>query len=249
MNFNSDCPERYKTAVLMGYLKRAHAVSSSWEVFENEITKVRQMLVNNGYSNRFLDRHIKSFMTKIQISRQPLDGASKTKIHRLLFKNQYHDNYLQDEFVLKKIIRDNVKPRAFDEKVTLNIYYKSVKSSNLVMRNSPAKVRDLAKCNLVYEFKCPSDECIRQHAKYIGFTTCTLSRRLSYHAQNGHILEHFRESHGRKLTRQCLVDNTKIRYIVNNTHDLRIFEALLILYERPSMNGQNTGVNRTLSLF
>ena len=142
-----------------------------------------------------------------------------------------------------------MKPKAVDERVILNIYCQSVKSCNLVMRNSPAKERKLAKCNVVYQFRCPADECIRQDISYIGFTTCTLSRRLSYHVQNGHILEHFREKHGCKLTRQCIVDNTAIRYIEPNTHKLKILESLLIKFERPVINEQNTGVSRTLCLY
>ena len=134
------------------------------------------------------------------------------------------------------------------------IYYQSKKTKDLVIRtNEAAKgVRTLAKCNLVYQFTCPCpDGCIRPNDKscYIGHTTCTLSRRLSYHLQNGAIKDHFANFHGRKITRDEIVQNTKVRYFESDRFRLKILEALIIKIEQPCLNVQETGQTRILKLF
>ena len=57
------------------------------------------------------------------------------------------------------------------------------------------------------------------------------------------------QKHGRKITRQEIVDNTSIRYIENDVHRLKLLESLLIHFEKPSLNEQQTGSHRMLALF
>ena len=63
-------------------------------------------------------------------------------------------------------------------------------------------------------------------------SVCTLRHGHSHHVQIGHILEHWRGIHRRKLTRHCVVDNTVIRCIKHNTHRLKVLDSLLITFER-----------------
>ena len=161
--------------------------------------------------------------------------------------------YLQDERVLRKIIHDNVTVRSPNDKLRVIIYYRNTKTSNLVMKNnlSKKKERTVAKTDVVYDFCCPMDECFRSVPKqrYIGHTVCSLSRRLSMHLQNGAIREHFEQVHGRKITRNEIVDNTVIRYIERDKRRLLILESLLIKFEFPTINLQITGNQRVLKLF
>ena len=79
-------------------------------------------------------------------------------------------------------------------------------------------------------------------------TTCILSRRLSYHLQNGAIINHSKIQR-EKLTREEIVNWTKIRYRENDVNRLEILEALIILYEDPVINHQDTGKKRILKLY
>ena len=101
------------------------------------------------------------------------------------------------------------------DKLQLVIYYRSTKTRDLVMRNNlTPKVRDLARTNLIYDFECKIDECAHQNRSdvtYSGLTTCTLSRRLTYHLQNGAIKNHCITVHGRKITRKEIVEMTTLR--------------------------------------
>ena len=89
----------------------------------------------------------------------------------------------------------------------------------------------------------------RSDVRYSGLTTCTLSRRLTGHLQNGAIKSHSIEKHGRKITRAEIVEMTKARYYVNDFQRLEILEALIILFEDPVINRQDTGRKRILKLF
>ena len=119
--------------------------------------------------------------------------------------------------------------------------------------NLTSKVRDLAKTNLVYDFQCIVGECAHQinrsDVQYSGLTTCTLSRRLTLHLQNGAIKEHFLEKHGRKPTRKEIVEMTKARYYQNDHQRLEILEALIILLEDPVINRQDTGKKKILKMY
>lgn len=140
------------------------------------------------------------------------------------------------------------------DRLQLIIYYQSTKTKHLIMKNNlTPKVRDLARTNLIYDFNCNIDECARQQNRserqYSGLTTCTLSRRLTYHLQNGAIKKHCEDMHGRKPTRNEIVEMTKTRYYENDTHRLETLEALIIRFEEPVINRQDTGKKKILKLY
>ena len=70
--------------------------------------RVKQMLVNNGYSNRKIDQETNKFLSKIVHT-----DRSKSKINStidLFYENQMNENYYLDERVIKNIIKTNIKP-------------------------------------------------------------------------------------------------------------------------------------------
>ena len=85
--------------------------------------------------------------------------------------------------------------------------------------------------------------------RYSGLTTCTLSRRLSYHLQNDAIKEHFLEKHKCNITREEIVSYTKTRYYERDVRRLEILESLIIRFEDSDINRQDTGKRRKLHLF
>ena len=50
MNGEGDCTDSYKTGVIRAYIRRAIRNCSTWELLHRELQRVRQILVNNGYS-------------------------------------------------------------------------------------------------------------------------------------------------------------------------------------------------------
>ena len=252
LNANSECPERYKISVLSSYLKRAYAVCSDWTAFNSELDRIKQTLVNNGYSNSFVDKHTRRFLSTVQNQRASIQNHD-TNTKMLYYKNQMSDKYVQDEHAVKQIIRDNVKVKNPSDRLKFVIYYQNIKSCNLVMKNNMYKKteRQTARSRVVYEFKCIERQCIDANPaqRYIGQTQCSLSRRLSMHLFSGAIQDHFLNTHQRKITREEIVNNTTIRYGQRDARRLHIIESLLIKAERPVLNGQDTGVLRVLKLF
>jgi hypothetical protein len=218
-----------------------------------EISRVKQVLVNNGYTNTLIDRVIKNFMDKVTKQTPQNNNTTTTEKVRLFYKNQMNSAYKVDEKVLKKIINENVKCKGENSNLQFVIYYNNMKTKNMVMKNNlSGEKRELSQTNVIYEFTCPENECIHHpviNNGYLGFTTCTVSRRLSFHLQKGAILQHSVEKHGKKIDRKKAEQCLKIRYKENHQDRLEILESILIMVEKPEINKQDTGKQRILKLF
>ena len=177
------------------------------------------------------------------------NDSSTSSIHQIFYRNQYTDAYKIDERVLKQIVYSNVQCINPNDKLKLMIYYKNPTVKTILTKNdqSPSP-SDLQKTNLVYEYTCKIGDCERLQSSYIGVTQTTLSRRLTMHKGSGAIKDHMERCHNLPLTRDALVNNTKILRTNNDTSRLLITEALLIHAKNPALNKQATGLTRTLKL-
>ena len=80
MKANSECPDRYKRSVINNYLTRAYKVSSSWNDFDLEIQRIKQLLINNGYTNNMFDFCLNTFLNyKFHL---PISSGYSTLLHR-----------------------------------------------------------------------------------------------------------------------------------------------------------------------
>ena len=246
LNANSECIERYKNSVVMSYLNRAYKVSHSWKDFHDEVCNIKQMLINNNYSNYYVDAQIRNFLHKKHENANQTHDDTNTTI-TLFYNNQMHRNYKIEERMLRSIILNNTKCTEKGQRLCIIFYYKNIKTCNLVMKNNnTSKPSPLCQTNVVYRFNCPMPHCKAEN--YIGMTQTTLSRRLTYHAQSGSIYKHFKQEHNIKPTRDQLADNTIIIAKANNRYKLAIKEALLILEHAPTINKQFDNFLHTLKL-
>ena len=251
LNAASECPERYKEGTIMALINRSYKTCSNGTNFQDEMKKLKQTFVNNGYKNSAFDKVLNKFLDKVPNTEPPPDPDPAGQVIEVFYKNQYSDSYKTDEKVLKEIVYNNVKCTRETDKLKLTIYYKSNAVKSIVSKNNrntpPAP---LQQCNLVYEFKCNQDG--REHlpnSSYIGFTTTSLSRRLTMHLASGAIKDHCNQSHGCIITREQIVANTKIIRKEQDENRLQITEAILIQSWNPALNRQSTGRTRTLKLF
>ena len=159
-------------------------------------------------------------------------------------------NYKNDESVLKKLIKENITCKDVDENINVIIYYRNIKTKNLIMKNNMCSLKRLIdNTNVIYKYNCPEKNCNFSKNSYIGYTECTLTRRLTYHLQKGSIKEHENTVHNKGLTRKKIVENTKILYKINEFRRLINMEALLIKLNNPYINQQDTGAKRVLFLW
>jgi hypothetical protein len=242
LNFQSLCPMKYKISVLRTLLHRAHAITSSWDNFDAEVRRIRKLLVNNGFPIELLDENIKKFLhNKFTNAVKP---AAKKEI-TLMYRNQFTSNFKQDEQNLRRAISKNVVTVDPTKEVQLLIYYQNRKLNSLLIRNKAHKSNVDAR--VVYQYECKEVGC--NSIRYIGYTTCSLTKRFYMHVQSGAIRSHNKDIHNFKpLTRQ-LLQNTQVLFRGQNRNDLAIAEALLIKRERPALNQQDEGFVRVLKLF
>ena len=241
MHANSECPQRYKRSVVRAFVRRALRTCSNYELLHAEFNRTKQLLINNGYSNSEVDSEI-SYLLERHFHSRAKD--SDRSVCNLYYRNYMNSAYTTDERTLKQIISRNVKATG-ENKVRLQIYYKSLKSKNLFMKNNPAKKETLKRTNVVYKFSCPNEDCRLRSVDYIGVTTTTLSRRLTMHLADGAPKEHMEREHNTQLTRRTLTQNTTIIASTHDTRKLGVLEALLILEQAPILNRQ---VHQTFTL-
>ena len=216
-----------------------------------EIKRCKQILVNNGYSNIEVEKEIKSFLRRMDSP--PSESQGEGSIHTLFYRNFMNNKCKEDERVLKRIVKENVSLKDNRDRLKLVIYYKNMKSRNLIMRNNCAKKpREFAKTHVVYRFRCKKGDCEHlppSKTAYPGLTTDTLSRRLSFHLQNGAIRKHCEAKHGSMITRKELEKFTSVEYVERDVNRLEILEALIINAGDYEINRQDTGKKRILKLY
>ena len=64
LNFQSECPFRYKRTIIKTLISRTKVLSSSRIIFLNELKNIKQILINNGFPNYIVDTEIKQFIYK-----------------------------------------------------------------------------------------------------------------------------------------------------------------------------------------
>ena len=238
LNARGECPDNYKKSVVSAYVKRAFTHCTSWKDVHAELDRIRQLLTNNGYSDKMIETAISKKMEEFQlqeISRQTPEEENLIVYHRLDYGSAYHDEC----HALQGIIKRCVTPREPYKKVLLRIYSKPNLTSSLVMKNNTAPEGPKEMCtNVVYKFSCPEETCKSPSKDYLGHTTTTLRRRLQAHRNQGAIHQHFVDIHDRKPALQELIDSTTIIHKESRYSRLLITEAVSIAIQKPSLNIQ-----------
>ena len=118
------------------------------------------------------------------------------------------------------------------------------------MKNNPACDKTpLKQTNIVYHFKCTKGDCaLLPKSGYVGYTTTSLSRRLTLHLQNGGPQQHTQTEHNARLTRQEIVANMSIVARARDRRRLVALEATLIKEREPAINRQ-LNARGTLQLY
>ena len=55
LSFKSECPFRYKKAIIHNLISCAKLISSSKTIFYKEVENIKQALINNGFPNYIVD--------------------------------------------------------------------------------------------------------------------------------------------------------------------------------------------------
>ena len=165
-------------------------------------------------------------------------------------QNQFSLAYKTDERIIP-IFKKYVECTNRSDKIKFIPYCRSKTITSLGTKNNQGPpTPPLKKTNDIYQYQC--SHIVTVHISnniFIGLNTTTLSRRLKMHQASGGPKQHALENHNLTLTRDDLVNNTKIFFNEFNHNKLSIIDALLIRKLQPSINNQSTVINRTLKLF
>ena len=221
---------------------------STWSDLDLEFSRIRQILVNNGYSNTEIDNEIRKHLDRVSANEEKDDTKKNDVV--LYYRNYMSPAHKVDERVIRNIVHDCVKCTSPNDRIKLEIYYQNKKAHNLVMKNNAlSDGSKLKRANVVYQFFCPHEDCRLHSASYIGSTSTTLSRRLTMHLREGSPKEHMSLRHSLSLTRKQLVENTIIIARSSAPNRLRILEALYIKDRNPTINKQVGSSAVTLALW
>ena len=58
------CPPNWKSGVISCFLNRAWLICSNNERFKEEVKKIKSIFMKNGYTERFVENHLKTFLDK-----------------------------------------------------------------------------------------------------------------------------------------------------------------------------------------
>jgi hypothetical protein len=247
LNYLSECPNKYKSGVIFSLINRAYKVSSNQQALDNEIKRLKQLFTNNNYPMKFVNEQISKFLNKK--TKSPQENTTTTNVP-LFYMNQMNANHAIDERVLNNIIQDKVKCTTPNEKLSINIYYKTPTMKDLLIRNNVATPRDALKMsNVVYRFKCPVEGCTLPNPSYIGSTQCTLANRITNHVQDGSFRNHLINDHQISPNRNIYTENVTIIKKLPDKSRLFVYEALYIKTTKPSINTQTENMSGMLKLF
>ena len=157
----------------------------------------------------------------------------------------------KDEKVIKDIIKHHVSVNnPTEDQLDIIIYYKSLKTRNLLMSNDMNKQKEkMLRTWTIYKYTCPRGDCELPNPTYIGQTRNTLRKRLTQHCKDGAIKEHNTKAHKIETSQSDLESNTIAVKQFDDLHRLLIYEALSILEERPDLNRQKENFVNPLKLY
>ena len=152
---------------------RALKTSSTWQHFDREITRLKQVFSNNEYPQYcIVEKTINNILNKYN-DIPPEPPPDDIKLYVAL------DNvstFNSDEKTLKAIVNCHVKSTNSEQSVQTIAYYKPRKIKSLFTTRPRIAYPD--KSHVVYQFSCTESGC---NATYVGYTTNRLITRCKQH--------------------------------------------------------------------
>ena len=168
------CPSVWKTGVFVGSLHRAWTICSTRELFLEEVDKLRQIFIKNGYVSSYINRLVKQFLLK-------KDSASGI--------NNVSDNSDDDDDNVRRyilVIPFVGKPSLVFKKQLIKIFKEGLDIDLRCVFNSckvktyfslKSRTPSFLAGNVVYRYTCQHDAT----QSYIGETTRYLIERAGEH--------------------------------------------------------------------
>ena len=224
MKEDSFVPTSFKHNLIYGLLNRAFKISSSGDIFKQEIKVIKNILISNGFSCNFINKHIKHFLRKKHSSDNNLPSFGPEKKILFLCLPFCGINSSKLKRQLERVI-GKIAPWA-----KLNIIFRPYFRLK-ILSNLKSPVPLLNKSNVVYKINC--NEC---DEFYIGMTKRRVHIRLKEH-KTRHYSAVFKHIHEHKHN----IDFEHPKILCNDCNKMR-----LLVKETLSIIGQSA--NKSLNV-
>ena len=228
MNYHALAPNKYKRAVVSGFVHRIYRACSSWTLFHESLDKAKSILLQNQYPPVFFEKVIHETLTRIvqgnQHQSNEKDETEKPFLIFLQYRGKSTESYAKD------IHKSGVECRVIF----------TLKKLKTVMPSLKEPVEKFQKSGLVYQIKCP-----RCSACYVGQTGRHLQVRFKEHlSRKGPIKDHMTKCEGR-----ISEESVNILGITSKGYDhLLTLEALWIREINPELNTKDEFKSRELTI-
>ena len=208
IKYDSYVPISFKHNLVHGLLNRAFKISSSFEIFKQEVGVIKNILLSNGYSYNFINKHVKHFH-----NRQNASDNTFTQIPT--FGPELRKVFIQlpycgiNSIKLKRQLERVLK--IFAPWTKLNIIFKPYYClSKLSKLKSPVPVSN--RSNVVYKI-----DCLNCDDFYIGMTRRRLHKRLKEHEtrQYSAVYKHMSENNHK-------IDFSNPNVLANDCNKIRL---------------------------
>ena len=232
-NFDSFIPLSYKTGLIWSLLYRAFSLCSTFELFHQEILKLKDIFKRNGYPTSFIDNCVKRFLDKVFIAKKTFLTVSKKELVCVL------------PFIGKKSLQ--LRSRLV-KSIQGNLQFCSLK----VVFQSPCKLRSLFHFKDTLDKKIWSDlvyryTCSNCNVTYYGKTYQHFFTRAAEHMGISNLTEkrvkNVKQSAVSDHLLQCdysIFDDFDILASETNNFRLLIKKSLLIMRDKPVLNHTTT---------
>ena len=103
MNGDSECPQRYKDSTIAAFIKGALTHCSSWTQVHTEVERATQVLTNNGFPNKDIERVTRKIIDK-WYNPQDINTTAPEEI-KIFYKALFSNIYQEDERVMQQIVQ------------------------------------------------------------------------------------------------------------------------------------------------
>ena len=239
-NFDTFLPINYKYNVIATLLYRGFMLCSNWSLINNEVNKLKDIFIKNGYPKTVFHSCVRRFFDKLFRPKQSSD-TDKTEVTMCL---PYLGTIsLKTRRRLKNIMKQSLP------KINLNVIFRSSCRIRSFFNFKDKLSTDLVS-HLIYKFTCA--DC---NASYLGETNRHYIVRCCEHLGTSPFT-------GKQVSRaptavtkhiaeeRCPSNNIQSFDIITRCRGSlfrqRIREALLIAKNKPSLNGQERSVSLVL---
>ena len=77
LNYNSECPKRYKYETINALIHRTYKISSTWQLLHTHISNLQQAFINNGYPIHQFEKILNQYLTKLHQNHHTLESQDK----------------------------------------------------------------------------------------------------------------------------------------------------------------------------